>query len=166
MVYTYRVDYYSAIKRMKSRHLQQHETNQKLSTPSEFTEPFELCASCNRREAASSLRVRWDSSASQPLAQCFGASVTIFGCSWVALTVKPEAGIAAILYRLCHLNFKKQRRDFPGGPATYTLNSQCRGPGLVLGQRTRSHRLQLRFPMPSLKLRRAATKTWCCQINK
>ena len=105
-------------------------------------------------------------SAQQPLAERFGGSITIFACTWVALTVKPDAVIVPILYRLCHLNFKKQRRDFPGGPAAYTLHSQCGGSGLILGQRTRFHVLQLRFPVPSLKLQRAAAKTWCCQINK
>ena len=32
--------------------------------------------------------------------------------------------------------------DFPGGPVVKTLVSQCRGPGLIPGQGTRSHMRQ------------------------
>ena len=38
-------------------------------------------------------------------------------------------------------------RDFPHGPVTKTLCSQSRGPGLIPGQGTRSHMLQLK-PSP------------------
>ena len=40
------------------------------------------------------------------------------------------------------------------------------GPGLIPGQGTRSHMLQLRIPMPQLKILHVATKTPCSQINK
>ena len=39
------------------------------------------------------------------------------------------------------------------------------GPGLIPGQGTRSHMLQLRVHMLQLKILYAATKTWCSQIN-
>ena len=39
------------------------------------------------------------------------------------------------------------------------------GPGLIPGQGTRSHMLQLRV-MPQLKIPSAATKTWRTQIHK
>ena len=44
-------------------------------------------------------------------------------------------------------------------------HSQCRGPGLIPGQGTRSHMWQLRVCMPQLKILCATTKTWCSQIN-
>ena len=43
---------------------------------------------------------------------------------------------------------------------------KARGPGLILGQGTRSHMLQLRVHMPQLKIPHAATKTRHSQINK
>ena len=36
--------------------------------------------------------------------------------------------------------------DFPDGPVAKTPCSQCRGPGLIPGQGTRSHMLQLKIP--------------------
>ena len=39
---------------------------------------------------------------------------------------------------------KKINRHFLGGPVAKTFHSQCRGPGLIPGQETRSHMLQLR----------------------
>ena len=36
-------------------------------------------------------------------------------------------------------------REFPGGPVAKTPNSNCRVPGLIFGQGTRSHMLQLRL---------------------
>ena len=41
-------------------------------------------------------------------------------------------------------DIKSYLRDFPGGPVVKTLWSQCRGPGSIAGQGTRSHMLQLR----------------------
>ena len=35
-------------------------------------------------------------------------------------------------------------RDSPGGPVAETLHFQCRGPGLIPGQGTRPHMLQLK----------------------
>ena len=49
--------------------------------------------------------------------------------------------------------------DSPGGPEAKTLCSQCRGPGSIPGQGTRSRR-------PKLKILHATTKTWHSQINK
>ena len=46
----------------------------------------------------------------------------------------------------------KASGDFPGGPVAKTLHSQCRGPGSILGQGTRSQVLYLR-------------PAWCSQIN-
>ena len=47
--------------------------------------------------------------------------------------------------------------DFPGGPVAKTPNAG--GLGLIPGQGTRSHILQL-------KILHAATNSCCCQINK
>ena len=48
-------------------------------------------------------------------------------------------------------SFKSKPRDFPGGPMAKTLNSQCRGLGLIPGQGAGSH-------MPQLKIPHATTK--------
>ena len=53
---------------------------------------------------------------------------------------------------------------FPGDPVARTPHSQCRVPGSVRGQGTRSHVLQL-VHMWQLKDSGAATKTWCSQIK-
>ena len=43
-------------------------------------------------------------------------------------------------------------KDFHGGTVAKTLHSQCRGPGSILGQGTRSHMPQLkRFCVPQLR---------------
>ena len=55
--------------------------------------------------------------------------------------------------------------DFPGGPVAKTQHSQCRGPGLIPSQGTRSHMPQLRVCVLQLKILCAAPKTWCSQIN-
>ena len=34
--------------------------------------------------------------------------------------------------------------DFPGGPVAKTLSSQCRGPGLILSQGTRYHKVTIK----------------------
>ena len=47
---------------------------------------------------------------------------------------------------------------FPGGPVAKIPGSQCRGPGSIPGQGTRSQMQQLSSP--------AVTKTQCSQINK
>ena len=47
---------------------------------------------------------------------------------------------------------------FPGGPVAKTPGSQCRGPGSIPGQGTRSQMQQLSSP--------AVTKTQRSQINK
>ena len=49
--------------------------------------------------------------------------------------------------------------DFPDDPVVKTLHSQCRGPGSVSDQGTRSH-------VPKLKIPSATTKTWSSQRNK
>ena len=46
---------------------------------------------------------------------------------------------------------KIYRGNFPGGPGATTLCSQCRGPGLIPGQGTRSHIWQLRVQTPQIK---------------
>ena len=50
-------------------------------------------------------------------------------------------------------------RDLPGGLVAKTPCSQCRGVGLIPGQETRSHMLQL-------KILCATTETWRSQIHK
>ena len=42
--------------------------------------------------------------------------------------------------------------DIPGGPVAKTSCSQCRGPGLIPGQGTRSHMLQVRVHMLQLSI--------------
>ena len=42
-------------------------------------------------------------------------------------------------------------RDFPGSPMAKTPHSNAGGPGLIPGQRARSHMLQLRAGMLQLK---------------
>ena len=49
--------------------------------------------------------------------------------------------------------------DFPGDSVANMLNSQCRGPGSILGLGTRSYMWQL-------KTAHATTKTHHSQINK
>ena len=49
-------------------------------------------------------------------------------------------------------------RDFTGGSVVRTLHCQCRGPGLIPSQGTRSHMPQLRVCMPQLKTRVAKKK--------
>ena len=48
------------------------------------------------------------------------------------------------------LNFTSKNEvmceDFPAGSLTKTLLSQCRGPGLIPGQGTRSRMPQLKYP--------------------
>ena len=59
---------------------------------------------------------------------------------------------------------ERQGRSFPGGPVAKTLHSQCRSPGSMTSQRTRSHMLQLRVCMLQLKILHATTKICCNQI--
>ena len=59
----------------------------------------------------------------------------------------------------CHLLQEALLWDFPGGPVARTPSA--RGRGLIPGQGTRSHKLQLRWKIP-----RAPAKTQCSQINK
>ena len=56
--------------------------------------------------------------------------------------------------------------DFSGGPVAKILYSNVEAPGLIPGQGTRSHMLQLRVHMVLLKILHAATKTGYSQINK
>ena len=44
-------------------------------------------------------------------------------------------------------------RDFPGGPVSKTPHSQCRGPGSIPGQGTRSHMPQTRSQVLQLRVR-------------
>ena len=59
-----------------------------------------------------------------------------------------------------------QFRDFPGESGAKILHFQCRGPGSIPGQGTKSHMPQLRVCMQQLEIPCATTKTWCSQINK
>ena len=52
----------------------------------------------------------------------------------------------------------KHTQGFPSGPVTRTLASQCRGPGLIPDQGTRSNTLHLRVCMSQLKILNSATK--------
>ena len=47
-----------------------------------------------------------------------------------------------------------------------TQRMQCQGPGLIPGQGTRSHMLQLRVHTPQLKILRATSKIHHSQVNK
>ena len=67
-------------------------------------------------------------------------------------------------YQWCLTCSENSLRDFPGGGAgeAKTLRSQCKGPGLIPGQGTRSHMSQLRVCMPHLKTLCAPTKDPGC----
>ena len=53
--------------------------------------------------------------------------------------------------------FEKGNWDLPGGPVAKTPCSQCKGPGLIPAQGTRSHMLQAREYIPKLKRLRVTT---------
>ena len=58
--------------------------------------------------------------------------------------------------------------DFPGGPVAMTLHSQCRDPGLIPIEGTRSHMPQLRVHRVRLKIPHAATTMedpTCCKLT-
>ena len=57
-------------------------------------------------------------------------------------------------------------REFASGPVAKTPCSQRRSPGLIPGQGTSSHMLQLRVCMLQRKVPRAATETRHSQMNK
>ena len=61
---------------------------------------------------------------------------------------------------------KNGGRNFPSALVAKSLCYQCGGPGLIPGQRTRSHIPQLTVPGLQLKIPCVATKTWHSQINK
>ena len=61
--------------------------------------------------------------------------------------------------RCGHEESRTKEGDFPGGPVAKTLRSQCRGPGLIPGQGTRSHLLQLRAHIPQLNIPHVQQKT-------
>ena len=65
----------------------------------------------------------------------------------------------AKLHRKWMLDLNSELWDFPGGPVAKTRCSQCKEPGSIPGQGTRSHMLQL-------KILNAATKPKYNQINK
>ena len=48
-------------------------------------------------------------------------------------------------------HYESKGRDFSGGPVVKTLHFQCRGPGSIPGQGTRSCMLQLRSCMQQLR---------------
>ena len=58
------------------------------------------------------------------------------------------------------------KEDFPWWSRTKTLNFERRGLGLIPGQETRSHTLQLRVCMLQLKIPRDATNSQHSQIYK
>ena len=67
-------------------------------------------------------------------------------------------------YHWCLTCNESSRRDLPAGGAgeAKSLRSQCKGPGLIPGQGTRSHMPQLRVCMPHLKTLRAPIKDPAC----
>ena len=67
-------------------------------------------------------------------------------------------------YHWCLTCNESSLRDLPAGGAgeAKSLRSQCRGPGLIPSQGTRSHMPQLRVCMPHLKTLRAPTKDPVC----
>ena len=71
-----------------------------------------------------------------------------------------DVGLQLKVERRKQIQCKEYRRrwDFPDGPVAKTPCSQCRGPGSIPGQGTRSHMPQLRVCMPQLKSPHAATK--------
>ena len=72
-------------------------------------------------------------------------------CSWIKTNVTPQLCWHPDFRFLGEINFcclkkkkKKKIRDFPGGPVTKTLSSQCRRPEFNPWSGTRSHLQQLR----------------------
>ena len=65
--------------------------------------------------------------------------------------------------KLAHL--KLLFRGLPGGIEVKNLFSSAGGLGLICGQGTRLHTLQLRVPSLQLKIPLAASKTWGNEIN-
>ena len=61
---------------------------------------------------------------------------------------------------VCVANQNLNIGNFPGGPVTGTLCSQCRGPGLDPWSGNQSHMLHLRVCMPQIKIPHAATNIW------
>ena len=55
--------------------------------------------------------------------------------------------------------------DIPGGPVAKTLHSNAGDLGLIPGQETRSHLMQLSVPLPQLKIPHATSKTRCNPVN-
>ena len=82
-------------------------------------------------------------------------SLTEFGSKRFSPVFKHQVGI----YKDEDLFSSSVGWDSPGGPVAKILCSQCRGPGSIPGQGTRSH-------VPQLKILHATTKTWHSQINK
>ena len=65
------------------------------------------------------------------------------GClSWIHTVFSGPPGICFVMWS------KKELwvQDFPGGPAVKTPRSQCRGPGSIRGQGTRTRLLQVKDP--------------------
>ena len=71
-------------------------------------------------------------------------------------------------YTIMEKNIGKNVGHFPGGPVAKTSYFQCRGPGSIPGQGTRSHMLQPRChkPQQRSKIPCDSTKIWHSQINK
>ena len=68
------------------------------------------------------------------LFQCDGQPHKVFGC------------FCKSYWSVSHMSKSTWIRDFPGGPVSKTPCSQFRGFGLITGQGTRSHTLQLKTP--------------------
>ena len=60
------------------------------------------------------------------------------------LTTEPAGKPEALGPLIIKMHTTSVKTEFPGGPVTGTLGSQCGGPGLIPGQGTRSHMPQLR----------------------
>ena len=121
------------------------------------------------------------------LCQCFNAYLTVWPCTfflfnswknsklsgrgernqkfWV-LTLVLCLQANQISFQGLHSIFSHEipsAWDFPGDLVAKTTNAG--GLGLILGQRTRSHMLQIRVCIPQLKIPRVAMKNQCSHIN-
>ena len=91
-----------------------------------------------------------------------------------AVQILPQAQGEGMTSDFPSVNGLKMQKKYGGGTSLVVPWLRLRAPsagglGLIPGQGTRSHMLQLRVPCAATKRSKiwhAATKTWCGQINK
>ena len=108
-------------------------------------------------------RSPWGPAASLPLPSVRRPSINVFffclnpvelGCLQTLVLIALISNKKVLQWNSNFIGFfkKSMDRDFPGGPVAKTPHYQRRGPGLIPGQGTRSHMLQLKVCMPRWRL--------------